>query len=163
MITYRLADSLPQSVLKNIDTLDEEKDLERRQHIESYLDNGLGRCELQETDVAKIVIENWLYWNHKKYELLNFVVMPNHVHLLIKQLEGHTLESILHSWKSFTSVAINKILHKSGAFWSPEYWDRYIRDESHFKNANHYINNNPVKARLVAQPEDWEYIGLHYL
>ena len=163
MITYRLADSLPHNKLKELDRFSAEEDLDRRKTIEKYLDSGLGSCLLKTDNTANIVINNWLHWSTQKYDLINFVVMPNHVHILIRQIAGYKLESILHSWKSYTSKVINQINNKSGPVWSQEYWDRYIRDETHFRSASNYINNNPVKAKLVAQPVDWPFLGMHYL
>lgn len=83
--------------------------------------------------------------------------MPNHVHLLIRLLEGNSLSDIMHSIKSYTAHEGNKILGQKGTFWSKESYDRYIRDENHYFNTVAYIENNPVKARLCSAPEEWEY------
>jgi REP element-mobilizing transposase RayT len=76
--------------------------------------------------------------------------MPNHVHVLIKQMEGHRLCDIIHAWKSFTAKEANKRLGTAGLFWAPDYFDRYIRDQAHFDAVVRYIQENPVKAGLVA-------------
>jgi REP element-mobilizing transposase RayT len=81
--------------------------------------------------------------------------MPNHVHVLLTpQAE---IASILHSWKSFTSKKANKILQREGHFWQAEAFDRYVRDEKHFKRAWEYIEENPVKAGLCERPEAWPW------
>jgi REP element-mobilizing transposase RayT len=67
------------------------------------------------------------------------------------------LATIVHSWKSFTSQRVNQILGRSGDFWFRECFDRFIRDEQHFVNAVVYIEQNPVKARLVGVPEEWRW------
>jgi putative transposase len=74
--------------------------------------------------------------------------MPNHVHALTEILEPHTLPSVLHSWKGFTSREINSILNRTGTLWQKGYFDRLIRDWPHFLNVVRYIRRNPVKARL---------------
>ena len=83
--------------------------------------------------------------------------MPNHVHVLIEPFDGYTLESIVHSWKSFTAHKANKILKREGPFWQNDYWDRYIRGPEHFQKAIAYIHNNPVVSKLASHPEDWPY------
>ena len=64
---------------------------------------------------------------------------------------------VLHSWKSFTSHQANKLLGRSGKFWFPEYHDRYIRDEAHYAAAVDYVENNPVKAKLIRSKEFWKW------
>jgi hypothetical protein len=49
------------------------------------------------------------------------------------------------------------MLERSGRFWQPEYFDRFIRDAKHFASAMRYIHENPRKARLVKRAEDWPY------
>ncbi|MGO8789329.1 MAG: transposase [Terriglobia bacterium] len=83
--------------------------------------------------------------------------MPNHVHALFTPMGGHGLSEILHSWKSYTSNEANRRLGRSGQFWFPEYYDRFIRDEGHFVDAVEYIEMNPVAAGLCLRPEDWPY------
>ena len=87
--------------------------------------------------------------------------MPNHVHVLIHpKIE---LGRILQSWKSYTgrwALARNAELGlgvPGKAFWMREYWDRYIRDERHLLQTIEYIHNNPVKAKLCQQAQDWPW------
>jgi REP element-mobilizing transposase RayT len=83
--------------------------------------------------------------------------MPNHVHLLIEQVEGFPLGAVVRSWKSFTAKAINERLGRTGAVWARDYFDRFIRNEAHFCHAAAYVEDNPVKAGLVARREDWPF------
>ena len=158
-ITFRLADSLPQSVLKEIEKeinhLSEDKrELEKRKKYEYWLDKGLGCCALANREMAQVVQEALLHHNGDKYDLLAWSIMPNHVHILIKAKSD--LVRIIQSWKSYTgkwALANNKkhdlgIDSDAKQFWMPEYWDRFIRDEDHFNNTVRYILNNPVKAKL---------------
>jgi putative DNA methylase len=84
-----------------------------------------------------------------------WVVMPNHIHVLIELMAEPTLDEILHSWKSYTSHEANKILRRHGSFWQDDYWDRFIRNQTHYDNAIGYIHQNPVKAGLCKCAEDW--------
>jgi hypothetical protein len=81
--------------------------------------------------------------------------MPNHAHVVITVMPGHTLGSIVQSWKSWTGKRIKALT--GSISWQRDYWDRYIRDESHFRQTVAYIHENPVKARLVRQAHDWPW------
>ena len=158
-ITFRLADSLPQNVLREIekelkDVFETDIESHRRKKHQQWLDNGLGCCALSNPDMAQVVQDALKYHDGEKYNLLAWSIMPNHVHVLIKTKDN--LSKIIQSWKSFTgkwALANNKKYHleiPAGAseFWMPEYWDRFIRDEEHFNNTVKYILNNPQKANL---------------
>ena len=113
-ITYRLADALPRNALLNMQEEmrgfqhDEEvKKVELRRRIEAYLDAGYGSCLLKEPEVARIVIDNWMCFDQERYNLLAWVVMPNHCHVLIETLGVSSLGKIVLSWKSYTAKRIN--------------------------------------------------------
>ena len=67
------------------------------------------------------------------------------------RFENTDLETIMQAHKSFTAYEANKLLHRKGSFWQAEYYDREIRSEEHFYKAFRYIENNPVKARLLRE------------
>jgi REP element-mobilizing transposase RayT len=158
IITFRLADSLPLHVLTSWQqAYPDEDDAAKRRRLERYLDAGHGSCSLEVPQIGRLVEDALLHFDGVRYRLLAWVVMPNHVHVLVEAMDGHRLPDIVHAWKSFTAKEANKILGRSGEFWQPEYYDRYIRDADHFDNALHYIHANPVRAGLVAQPEDWAF------
>jgi 5-methyltetrahydrofolate--homocysteine methyltransferase len=77
------------------------------------------------------------------------------VHVLVTPAPGHSLESILHSWKRHSALQANKLLGKSGAFWQKESYDHIIRDETDWMNQLHYLLGNPAKAGL----HDWKWVG----
>ncbi len=159
-ITIRLADSLPQNLLNQWQQQlahDQITDVDFRRRIELYLDQGYGSCALRDERVAKMVQENLQHFDGVKYKLHAWVVMPNHVHYLATPLAGFTLSEVVHSCKSFTAHEANKILNRTGRFWFPEPFDRYIRNSEHFNNTIRYIENNPVKARLCDKPGDWRF------
>ena len=161
MITYRLADSLPQKVLNSIKESKGES-LKQRILVEDTLDEGHGACILKIPKIAQIVIDAWKFFDKSRYDLIAYVVMPNHVHVLIKTYEKHSLSQVIHSWKSYTAHEIKKVMGKAGIqseekIWQVEYWDRFIRDEKHFTQAVNYIIDNPVKAGLCTSPEQWPW------
>jgi HsdR family type I site-specific deoxyribonuclease len=168
-ITFRLADSLPQEKLKEIDqqisTLsDEKKKKELRKLYEEFLDAGYGCCALEHPEMAQVVFEALKYHDGNKYDLLAWSIMPNHVHVLIHT--KNDLFRIVQSWKSFTgkwALANNKkynlrIAADATSFWMSDYWDRFIRDEEHFNNTIKYILNNPGKANLPQSSNAFRFV-----
>jgi len=165
MITYRLADSLGARAAR---PQQNEDDLAYRKRIETQLDKNYGSCALKDPEIAQAIIENWQHFDPDRYKLIVYVVMPNHVHLLIRPTEGQSLSKIIHGWKSYTGKLLgaraarpHSSLHagKPPALpgWQPDYFDRYIRDENHYRAAIDYIHNNPVKAALCQAPTDWPW------
>jgi putative transposase len=154
-ITFRLADSLPHDVYKHLLSMSD--DVEQRKLMQRLIDEGRGHCVLRIAENAEIVANALNYFDGDRYRLLAWVIMPNHVHAMIEQIEGHRLDKIVHSWKSFTAKVINRRLNSSGPVWARDYFDRYVRNEAHYFNAIYYVENNPVKAGLVRLPEDWAY------
>jgi REP element-mobilizing transposase RayT len=161
-ISLHLADSVPRTVVERwkqeLDTRHSARDkMVLRSRIERYADQGYGRAFLKEDRLAAMVQETLLKDDGKKYHLSSWVVMPNHAHLLATRVEDETLSDIMQVFKSVTSHKANKILQRSGQFWMPDYFDRYIRNAEHYKKTVEYIENNQVKARLCARPEDYPF------
>ncbi len=159
-ITYRLADSLPQEVVERIereigDLPPDEHAEERRQRCEVWLDRGLGACHLGDQRIAGIVLDAWLHFAGQRYDLCAWVVMPNHVHALIRERPGFPLARVIDSWKTWTARRANLALGRSGTFWQADYWDRFIRDERHYLAAVAYIHDNPAKAGLAGSAAEW--------
>ncbi|GIV55346.1 MAG: hypothetical protein KatS3mg040_0114 [Candidatus Kapaibacterium sp.] len=165
-ITFRLHDSVPAEViirwrdeLRVADGVaaDDPRMVELRRRIEAYEDAGKGMCYLRDERIAKVVQDALLHFDGERYRLLAWCIMPNHVHVLIETLPGHRLSDIVHSWKSFTANEANRLLGRTGAFWQREYFDRFIRDETHLRATIEYIENNPVKAGLVRSASEWRF------
>ena len=168
-ITYRLYDSVPQKVIEAWKeelkvtemTMSNDPKVEiLRKRIDKYEDAGYGQCFLQDPRIASMIQENLFHFNGVRYNVLNWCIMPNHVHVLIEVKEGWTLSTIMHGWRSYTAHQANKILGRTGDFWMDEYFDRYIRDEKHLETVVNYIDNNPVKAGLVDEPHKWPWCRL---
>jgi len=159
MVTYRLADALPREVAQRLsdEMSDEKGDAAYRKRIEAYLDTGYGSCVLRHQNIAQVVYDSLLFNNNERYCLHAWVIMPNHIHVLLQVISPRTLSRIIKGWKSFTAREINKLLGSRGKVWQDDYWDRYVRDERHYSAATQYIHENPVKAGLVARQEDWPW------
>lgn len=169
-ITFRLADSLPQTKLAELEERlrclpEQSQQLERRKQIERWLDSGMGCCALRHPQMAACVENALLHFDGERYRLFAWCIMPNHVHVLIEPLAE--LAAILKSWKSYTGrwgLAKNAELElgvPGKNFWMREYWDRFIRDERHFRSVVDYIHQNPIKAKLCSHAEDWPWSSAH--
>ena len=179
-VTFHLADSLPRQVVERLEEEVlreplENQDVARRKRVEDWIDAGHGCCILNEPAIAEMVQNTLFFFDGQRYRLFAWVVMPNHVHVLFQPILGWTLAKIVGSWKKFTATRIcaypgnanlrigdvktanTEIGAPGGRVWHREYWDRYIRDEGHFRQTMDYIHANPVKAGLVARAEEWRW------
>jgi REP element-mobilizing transposase RayT len=184
-VTFRLVDSLPTEVLMRIKadhaqqltafyaqkqaaektgdagpSLDRLREIERAyfSRLEAYLDKGAGACWLKRPEAADIVAGALRYFDSKRYQLKAWVVMPNHVHVVVWPMPNHSLSSILKSWKLFTAREANEVLGRTGQpFWQPEAYDHWIRDNEELARCCSYVVNNPVKARLCSDPKYWKW------
>ena len=114
-----------------------------------------------DAQLAKIVISALVEADKKSYDLYAFVVMPDHVHMLIKPLFGKKLSSIMKILKGATAYQINQKLMRSGKFWQTENFDHLVRDATGLKHKWEYIKENPVKAKLAKKPEDYPYSSFY--
>ena len=93
-----------------------------------------------------------------QYLLGDWVVMPNHVHLVVWPLPNVTLSTILKGRKQYTATQANRILGRIGErFWQPESYDHWIRNDTEKARISRYIRMNPVKAGLCRDAEDWRW------
>lgn len=169
--TWRLADSLPQSKLAELraeraewfraheirtkEDVEQLPEVQRHEYhtlftskVHEWLDAGMGACQLRDPRCAKIVAEALQHFDGSRYVLDAFVVMPNHVHALVRPMSGWRLEQIMHSWKSFTAKSINRTLGREGPFWLEETWDHIVHGVSQLEHYRCYIRENPAKAGL---------------
>ena len=122
--------------------------------LEDFLDRGAGACVLSQPCIADIIASALKKFDGVRYRMLAWCVMPNHVHVVFQPLEGHELAQILHAWKSFTAVEINRKLSRSGPLWQKEYYDHLIRNGEQLKRAVRYTVENPLRAGI----KEWPYV-----
>jgi REP element-mobilizing transposase RayT len=112
---------------------------------------------LKRSELAAIVAENLHHFDGDRYLLADFVVMPNHVHLLLCLLGATDIEDQCYSWKRYTATQINRALGRRGRLWHEESFDHLVRTPEHFEYFRRYIANNPNKAGL----RQHEYLHWH--
>ena len=181
-ITWRTADSLPSSVLQQI--TEEREELIRNFGLDPHddwkqemaqlapadrgriqwslfevwdeqLDRGAGELILANPELSQIVADSLLHFDEDRYYLTDFVVMPNHVHLLSAFANEDALIKQCTSWKRFTARQINAVLGTSGEFWQVEQFDHLVRSEEQFQHFRRYIAANPQRSRL--SPEQYRH------
>ena len=117
-----------------------------------------GPLFLRRPEIASMVIDSIHYRDQylRHYQLHAYVVMPNHVHLLMTPLVE--VSKVMQSLKRFTAREGNRILGLTGQpFWQDETYDRLVRNQTEFERIAHYIEMNPVKAGLAATPEEFAW------
>ena len=171
-VTFHLADSLPHPVLKRLRERHRVLEAANRmkanlspaqkafiaeyspKKIEEYFDRGAGACYLRNSQIGELVANALRLWHGKRYRLVAWCVMPNHVHVIFRLLPGHALPDVVRSWKSFTARSANRILGRTGAFWQREYYDRLIRKDGELDRAVRYVLSNPERAGLTG----WKWV-----
>ncbi len=175
-VTFRQDDALPAAVVREID-YDRQKWLKHRgidpadedwrkplaqlpgseqriyermigTKLNRELDAGYGSCRLRKKELASVVATALEHFHGQRVLTGDYVVMPNHVHVLMRPLPNHELEGILHSIKSFTANEINRLSGHDGQFWQRQSYDHIVRDLEQLEAFRKYIRANPERARL---------------
>lgn len=121
------------------------------------IEKNFGERLLDQPQAAEAVENALLHFDGERYRLWAWCIMSNHVHIVVQQRDGWQLSRIVHSWKSFTANQINKIHDRTGAVWHRDYFDRFMRDDTELATVIEYVEQNPVRAGLVAQAADWPW------
>jgi putative transposase len=156
-VTFRQIDSLPAQYYERIHAAAKAGSDEFHEMVDGVLDRHFGSCLLHRPECAAIMENSLLHFDGERYNLLGWVIMPNHVHALFRVEPGYSLSTLMKSWKAYSAAQINKLVGRSGSLFQPDYFDRMIRDEEHYFSTLRYIEENPVKAGLAASPEDWRF------
>lgn len=163
-ITFRLADSLPQVVLKEIESIKQQwlnkypepwteiiKDAFRLRvsaRYEQWLDAGYGSCCLNNPDARAIVINTLNFYDSVHYDLYDYVVMPNHVHIILRPYTD--IYFIVQAIRRFSTRQINKLFGRTGPLWQNEWFDHLIRSVEEYREKSYYIRHNPDVLRFAA-------------
>ena len=174
-LTWRLDGSLPLEVIEKLtimrrklrdrtrtvlqaDRLVEYKKLFAR--VDAILDNAsTGPLWLSDPRIADVVQDGLVNRYARLYYLWAYVVMANHIHVLLKPKSHETSSStITKNLKGYSSREANRLLKRTGQrFWQDESFDHWSRNPTESARIVKYIENNPVKAGLVREPEQWEW------
>lgn len=162
-VTFRLADARPGKLLRqwksertawlkrNRPPLSAENEAEYHHllslRMEQWLDAGHGSCTLRDRAAAGVVTEAFRFLEGRQTEMLAYIVMPNHVHALFGLLGNAEIQKVVGGWKGYTSYTLNTP-DTTWPGWQKDYFDRIVRNETHFARCVRYIRRNPEKARL---------------
>ena len=154
-VTFRLHDSLPQHIVmsymqecekifgEDSPSFKTKRDAMLHKKMMELMDAGYGECILKEKSVRRIVEEGFEYIDNNMVSVHAYVIMPNHVHAVLETLGETNIQQVIHTLKSYSALRINKCMHRDGCVWQRDYYDRIIRNDTHYANAINYINNNP--------------------
>jgi putative transposase len=126
------------------------------------LDASVGPDWLRNPQVAALVAEAMHHFAGVRYELLSYCIMPNHVHVVFTPLlkaasTYYPLAQIMHTMRGYSAGRANRVLGRTGAFWQHESYDHYVRSPAELERIIAYVQNNPVKAGLVADWQAWPW------
>ncbi len=122
---------------------------------EEFLDTCQGRCLLRRPDLSQIVADSLLHFDEERYRMGDFVVMPNHVHLLAVFPGEESMKHQCGSWLHYTAFQINRALGEKGKLWQQEPFDHLVRSARQYDYLRRYIADNPFKAGL--KPDEYLY------
>jgi REP element-mobilizing transposase RayT len=125
--------------------------------MDRYLDSArVGPLYLKQEAIAQLVVDSIRYGAQslEYYDLQAFVVMANHVHLLVQPRISPS--RFMQTLKGYTAREANRLLGRTGQpFWQAESYDHWVRDDRESDRITSYIENYPVKAGIVARAEDY--------
>ncbi len=174
-ITFRTEDSIPREVIQRwerekqewlrthsypnsghwsdvVPTLPDKERAEFQRQFqrcrEEFLDTCQGACLLRQPALAEIVSDSLLKFDGDRYRMGDFVVMPNHVHLLVAFGSESGLKDQCASWLRYTARQINLATGQTGKFWQQEPFDHLVRSLEQYDYLRQYIADNPRKANL---------------
>ena len=109
----------------------------------------------EERRVTKSAIK---HFDGSRYELYAYVVIDDHLHVLVKPSGTYSVQKIVHSWKSFTAHAFRRGGGRKVPIWQEEYFDRIIRDEREFIDKARYILHNPLQRWPELEEYPWVWV-----
>lgn len=181
-VTFRLADALPHEALRRLEheealwlqargldtSLDrktllgklnsQDRSLYRKvfnRRREEMTDSGFGECYLDRPEVVETVRTQILKDDADQLHIGDFVLMPNHIHLLIIP-QQRELEDCMKRINGASATLCNRLLNRAGTFWQPDSFDHIVRDLERREKARNYIRDNPKNAGIKV-PESAYY------
>ena len=161
-ITFRIKDTLPIEVLNKFKS-DTPKRINSFINYDLYLGKLVNKnITLLRPDIKAICKEAIEYYDSKKYILISYCIMSNHIHILFTLKDEYpNIGEILKVIKGYSGFRINKLVGSTGAFWQSESYDRLIRNEAELYFTIKYILLNPVCAGLVDDWKKWDVSYCH--
>jgi REP element-mobilizing transposase RayT len=111
--------------------------------------------------IAAVLIEEWRNARERHgWAVGRYVVMPDHVHFFCSsELDAKPLPAFLQAWKQWTSKRIAAQLDVAGAIWQAEFFDHVLRSTESYSQKWDYVCENPVRAGLVSNADEWPWQG----
>jgi putative transposase len=116
--------------------------------FERALDHLEGDFLLKTPCNAQLVGNSLMHFDSVRYRIAAYVVMPNHVHVLVCMDRAYSMLQQVYGWKHYQAYRINMRMNRCGSLFQKESFDHLVRDEMHLKKFRKYIAENPVKAKL---------------
>ena len=121
-----------------------------------------GPTWLRQVEVAAAVAAELHQLSETKHQLWCFCLMPNHVHVVVGLPEdGQVFYKAMQQLKGRTAYRCNQLLSRTGSFWQPESYHHVIRNGQEMQNVVSYVLENPVKAGLVDDWQQWPHTYLN--
>jgi len=112
----------------------------------------------QAEETARIIISKMLeYRDRGNYLLHDFVIMPNHLHVILTPSSRTSLEKAVQLIKGGSSFTIHKVRCEKGEIWQDGFHESQITSGLDYQRKREYVWFNPVAAKLVERPELWPY------
>jgi len=102
-----------------------------------------------------LVVSTLLHFNRDRYFVFAYVVMNDHVHVLVKPLGDSDMSKVLKGWKSYTANQLPRRFNRKGSIWQKDSYTHIIRDEEDFITKAEYILTNPQRRWADLQKYDW--------
>jgi REP element-mobilizing transposase RayT len=119
------------------------------ERMEAWLDAGHGSCVLRDPEVRKLVEQALTKFDSLRLDLDCAVIMPNHVHLVLKPRPDENVFKVIGGMKGASARLCNALLGTIGqAFWMEDSYNRIVRDYDELRAFRDYIRTNPTKANL---------------
>jgi putative transposase len=113
---------------------------------------------LKDDTICSIILEDLEFYRRKYgFQLHGYVIMQDHLHLLLSAKENGNISNIMHDFKSHTAQGINKVLNRNGALWQEGFYDHVIRDQRDLQRRLDYIHKNPLSSGLVEDVSDYRF------
>lgn len=121
----------------------------------AYLDRGYGECPFKRSELRQFVVDCLAYRDGAGYRLTDYVLMPNHLHILAAFRDGDQMLAQCRVWKHYTATQINRNLGRQGRFWQQDGFDHLVRSDREFMWYREYIRRNPVVAGIRSDEFAW--------
>ena len=115
------------------------------------------QADLDDTERG-LVVSSIRYFE-VRYDLHAYAVMNDHVHVILRPLGRHSLEDIIHSWKSYSANRLQRTSRRTGRIWQEEYFDKIVRNRRQYHRLIRYVLENPIRRWPGLPAYPWAGLG----